>query len=100
MDSQTQELLSNSAFFPRKVKVTDALAFSTAKIPAVDRINLLNLCVNNKKKRDFPSIFCNAHLLLPFLDDTDALPETHLLYLETIENSLKLTVFGQSVSSV
>lgn len=35
-----------------------------------------------------------------YLGDTDALPETHLLYLETIENSLKLTVFGQSVSSV
>lgn len=98
MDSLTQELSSSSAFFPRKVKVIDALAFSTAQIPAVDRINLLNLSTTNRK-----SVFSHQHSVIHVL----------LLYLVIMllfSNllfytwkpwkilTLKFTMFGQSVS--
>lgn len=62
LNSLTQELSSSSAFFPRKVKVTDALAFSTAKIPVVDRINQLNLSMKNKK-----SLFFRQHSVTDML---------------------------------
>lgn len=78
--------------------VTDALAFSTAKIPAVDRINLLNLSMNNRK-----SVFSHphsvTHTLLLYLVKV-------LLFLNLVFDmwklrkilTLKFVMFGQSVA--
>lgn len=65
--------------------VTDALAFSTAKIPAVDRINLLNWSVNNRK-----SVFSHPHAVIHVITifgDSATFPKPCLLYMETTENS-------------